>query len=100
MEPDRGIAGLGPVLVAGRRTGVARGAHGPRATGQPLALLPGSGNHELDLDKWDAERDQALAHPTSALHVTERYGVRDLDSGEWGAAERRFRQVIGITVQE
>jgi hypothetical protein len=38
----------------------------------------------MDLDKWSAERDKALAASTSAAHVTQRYGLQDLDAaGEW-----------------
>jgi len=35
-------------------------------------------------DAWSAARDQALANTSSALHVMERFGLADLDSGgEW-----------------
>jgi hypothetical protein len=37
-----------------------------------------------ELDPWSAERDKVLANTNSALHVVERYGLADLDSGgEW-----------------
>lgn len=42
----------------------------------------------LDPDQWSADRDAALASPTSAAHVIARYGVADLDSaGEWIATQ-------------
>jgi hypothetical protein len=38
----------------------------------------------LDSDQWNEDRDTALASPTSAAHVVQRYGLADLDkSGEW-----------------
>jgi hypothetical protein len=38
----------------------------------------------LDADRWNAERDKALATPVAALHVAERYGLADLDAnGQW-----------------
>jgi hypothetical protein len=38
----------------------------------------------LDLDRWNAARDKALAAPVSSLHVAEHYGVADLDAaGQW-----------------
>jgi hypothetical protein len=36
-----------------------------------------------DLDNWNEERDRALAASASAAHVNQRYGVLDLDAGEW-----------------
>ncbi|MBZ5585555.1 MAG: FecR family protein, partial [Acidobacteriia bacterium] len=41
-----------------------------------------------ELDRWSEERDKALFKPTSAGHVTQRYGVADLDrGGEWVQTE-------------
>jgi hypothetical protein len=38
----------------------------------------------MELDRWSEERDKALAVPSAAAHVAERYGVADLDgAGEW-----------------
>jgi hypothetical protein len=38
----------------------------------------------LDSDQWSGDRDDALAAPTSAAHVVQRYGLADLDgAGEW-----------------
>ena len=38
----------------------------------------------MDLDRWSEERDKALAAPLSGRHVSERYGLTDLDSsGQW-----------------
>jgi hypothetical protein len=38
----------------------------------------------MDLDRWSDARDHALAGPSSARHVPERYGLADLDaSGQW-----------------
>ncbi len=37
----------------------------------------------LDLDAWSIERDKAFAAATSGAHVAERYGLQDLDGGEW-----------------
>ena len=45
-------------------------------------------NPATPLDQWSAERDDALANATSALHVMERSGVADLDAaGEWIATD-------------
>jgi hypothetical protein len=42
----------------------------------------------IELDGWSEQRDQALASPPSSGHVTQRYGVLDLDSsGEWVQTE-------------
>jgi hypothetical protein len=39
---------------------------------------------EAPLDVWSEDRDKALAAPTSRSHVSQRYGLADLDSaGEW-----------------
>lgn len=38
----------------------------------------------IDLDRWSASRDKALASAVSPLHIPERYGLADLDaSGQW-----------------
>jgi hypothetical protein len=38
----------------------------------------------IDLDRWSAERDNALASAISGLHVPQRYGLADLDTaGQW-----------------
>ncbi len=38
----------------------------------------------LDLDRWSEDRDKTLAASSSGSHVTQRYGVVDLDAaGEW-----------------
>ncbi len=38
----------------------------------------------IDLDRWNASRDKALASAISGLHVAQRYGLADLDSsGQW-----------------
>jgi hypothetical protein len=38
----------------------------------------------MELDRWSADRDKTLAATTSAGHVTQRYGLQDLDgAGEW-----------------
>jgi hypothetical protein len=38
----------------------------------------------IDLDRWSASRDKALASAISGLHVAQRYGLADLDSsGQW-----------------
>jgi len=43
----------------------------------------------MDLDHWNADRDKALASPTSAGHVMEHYGLADLDSaGHWVQTDR------------
>jgi hypothetical protein len=42
----------------------------------------------LDLDRWSAARDHALASPAAALHVAQQYGSADLDAaGAWVASE-------------
>src|SRR5581483_1178772 len=39
---------------------------------------------DLDAYRWSADRDKALAAPTSAGHVVEHYGLADLDAaGQW-----------------
>jgi hypothetical protein len=38
----------------------------------------------MDLDRWSTERDKTLAATTSAPHVSQLYGLQDLDAvGEW-----------------
>ena len=38
----------------------------------------------IDLDRWSASRDKALALAISGLHVSQRYGLADLDTnGQW-----------------
>ena len=38
----------------------------------------------MDLDRWNEDRDKALAAASSASHVAQRYGVADLDgAGTW-----------------
>lgn len=38
----------------------------------------------MDLDRWNEDRDKALATSSSGSHVAQRYGVVDLDgAGEW-----------------
>jgi hypothetical protein len=38
----------------------------------------------MDLDRWNEDRDKALATASSASHVAQRYGVADLDgAGTW-----------------
>jgi hypothetical protein len=45
-------------------------------------------NPATELDRWNAERDQALSGSVSALHVMEHSGLADLDSaGEWIATD-------------
>ncbi|MDR3699866.1 MAG: FecR family protein [Candidatus Sulfopaludibacter sp.] len=50
----------------------------------PARFVLDRGIAEMALDRWNAERDKALASPVSAGHVAERYGVADLDAaGQW-----------------
>jgi hypothetical protein len=42
----------------------------------------------MDLDRWNEDRDKAVAASTSGSHVAQRYGVADLDTaGEWVQTE-------------
>ena len=42
----------------------------------------------MDLDRWNEDRDKALAASSSGSHVSQRYGVVDLDgAGEWVQTE-------------
>jgi len=50
----------------------------------PTRFVLDRGIAELDLDRWNSERDKALAAPASAGHLVEHYGVADLDTaGQW-----------------
>lgn len=54
----------------------------------PSRFMLDRDNPATELDRWSAERDEALANPTSALHVMERNGVADLDAaGQWIATD-------------
>ena len=50
----------------------------------PTRFVLDRGIAELELDRWNSDRDKALAAPASAGHVVEHYGVADLDGvGQW-----------------
>jgi hypothetical protein len=62
------------------------------AEGQTLQFDPANASRfkldrevaAVDLDAWSEARDKALATPSSAAHVSEPFGVADLDqAGEW-----------------
>ncbi len=51
---------------------------------KPARFVLDRGITEMELDRWSAERDQALTPAAAALHVVERYGLADLDAaGQW-----------------